>query len=367
MKLRSLTGCLAAVLALFLALPALAAPSRGLWVVRYNLESPQEIDAVVDAAQAGSIKDIYAQVCGRAEAYYRSQLLPSAPGIEQGFDPLGYLLERAQSKGIKVHAWVNAYTVASWSRLPDLSPQHILNRHPEWVQVDSLGRSLWEYSGPTSEVPALFLDPGALGVREHVVSVVKEIVENYPVDGIHLDYIRYPGPEYGYTPSSLSAFAAEKGWQPLSDGLVDPLEWDNWRRRQVTETVAAVKEVVALHSGVQLSAAVVSDPLEARSEYLQDWQEWLAKGLVDYVVPMVYLDDLAEFARALDNIRHWVGTEGIAPGIGVYKIADQPRVLARQMQLVEELGFSRLVFFEYQTMAEHAVFSQLQLGLPSGF
>lgn len=334
-------------------------PVRGLWVVRYNLATQAEIDGVIKAAETAGFQGIFAQVCGRAESYYDSDLLPLAPGVEVGFDPLAYLLAEAHQRGIQVHAWVNAYTISSITQIPE-APQHVLHRHPEWILVDNTGRSLRNYQKATDDVPAIFLDPGAAGVRGFVASVVEEILERYPVDGIHLDYIRYPGVQFGYSPSSREQFQAAYGWDPLSDQLFCGPEWDDWRRAQVTATVADVKSIVdAQPRAVQYSTAVFFDPTVARENYFQDWPTWIQNDLVDFVVPMIYLEDPIRFALALEKIENCVDQKRVYPGIGAYKILDRPEALTAQVRRSAEMGFSGIVFFEYRTMAQANLFPRI--------
>ena len=334
-------------------------PVRGLWVVRYNLATQAEIDGVIKAAETAGFQGIFAQVCGRAESYYNSDLLPLATGVEPGFDPLAYLLTEAHRRGIQVHAWVNAYTISSLSQIPE-SPQHVLNRHPEWILVDNNGRSLRNYQKATEDVPAIFLDPGAAGVRGFVAAIVEEILERYPVDGIHLDYIRYPGAQFGYSPSSRQQFQAVYGWDPLKDQLFCGSEWDDWRRAQVTATVAEIKSIVdAQTRAVQYSTAVFFDPAVARESYFQDWPTWIQSDLVDFVVPMVYLEDPIRFALALQKIEDYVDQKRVYPGIGAYKILDRPEALTAQVLRSLEMGFSGVVFFEYRTMAQANLFSRI--------
>lgn len=332
---------------------------KGLWVVRYNLATPQEVDQVVAAAASSGIDAIFAQVCGRAEAYYTSDLLPQAPGIAEGFDPLAYLLEAAHQEGITVHAWVNAYTAASMVS-PPTDPKHVINQHPEWVLVDNEGRSLLEYHQPTTDLPAIFLDPGAQGVQEYVLSLVGELLEEYEVDGIHLDYIRYPSPEYGYSPSSRQRFQKVYGWDPLLDGTGHSELWDHWRRSQVTQTVRRVRELITKGAPeTEFSAAVFFDPEKSRLKYLQDWPDWVKEELVDFLVPMTYFEEPADFAMALTKIKDQVGVEKILPGIGAYKLIQKPEDLRQEIQTAGELGFAGMVFFEYRTMAEAGLFTSL--------
>lgn len=86
---------------------------RALWVIRHQMKTPQSIDSVLKFAAANQITDLFVQVRGRGDAYYHSRFEPKAEEIPENFDPLGYLLIKANRKKIRIHAWVNMFYI--WS------------------------------------------------------------------------------------------------------------------------------------------------------------------------------------------------------------------------------------------------------------
>lgn len=215
------TGAKGKSFLLLLALGLLACTlreGRALWVVRFRLVSPESIDRVVREAKEGHLNALFAQVYGRADAYWNSAFVPRAEVLQQSpedFDPLGYLLERAQAMGLQVHAWLNVYYV--WPYPPPLpsSPYHVVNLHPDWLILDEEGRSLLDYSPSERRqdpIEGLFLDPANPEVRNYFLEVLEELLRRYPVDGIHLDFVRYPGPKWGFNPQAIEAFKRRWGW-----------------------------------------------------------------------------------------------------------------------------------------------------------
>ena len=171
-------------------------PWRAFWVDAFNsgIRTPGEIDELVKDIKSLNMNVIIAQVRKRGDAYYRkSTLAPFTEdaAVPKDFDPLDYLIERAHAEGIQVHAWINAMTL--W-RSQDKAPQaatHPFNLHgptakndDNWLNADEKGDSKFPVG--------YFLDPGHPSVGDHLAQVAGEIVKNYRVDGIHLDYIRYP-------------------------------------------------------------------------------------------------------------------------------------------------------------------------------
>lgn len=302
-----------------------ACDCRYFWVVRDGLTSPELIDTLVENASEAGANGLIVQVVGRAEAYYESSILPQAT-FQQGFDPLAYIISRAHPRGMEVHAWVNAFLVWSAPRAPSDS-MHVWHSRPDWFIADRYGRSTRSYSREECEDTGLVgatLSPAVPEVREFLADIAVEIATEYNVDGIHLDYIRYPNPSFGFESISIGTFSLKTGRDPLdlfrrSSGY-EPLSelWSQWKTHQVTMTVQTVRSALrSVSPGTLLSCAVMADPFEAASHYSCDWRSWLTMGLVDYVCTMAYTTDM-EKARELAILGAGVCPERVVHGIGIY-------------------------------------------------
>jgi uncharacterized lipoprotein YddW (UPF0748 family) len=314
---------------------------RAAWVVRSSLNSKDDVDRVVDYAVRARFHLLFVQVRGRADAYYRSTLEPEGLTLARPvaeFDPLDYLLQRCHEAGISVHAWVNVFLV--WSDGENAPPPgHIVVDHPEWLMSNLSGTRMderppadWLAEGHTG----YFVSPSHKGVREHTTRVIQEIAERYPVDGIHLDYVRYPGPQFDFGTSERTAFALRYGVDPLSfagRGRSDPAQPDRWivedtgtaefldslrvewRAAQVESLVVSIRRAIG---EMPLSAAVLPEFERARIDGGQDWVRWIQNGLVDFVVPMAYTYEPAELVRLVEKIRRVTGLERILMGLPVF-------------------------------------------------
>lgn len=334
----------ALVLALLLVgLPPLAAGApageyRALWVDAYHdgFKTPEQVDRLLADARAAGANALFVQVRRRGDAYYQSGLEPWAadPDLAPGFDPLAYLLERAHggSPRIEVHAWLAALPI--WGPGdPPPDPGHLFHRHgpgasgpDDWLQRRDDG-ALW-----TGD--AYYLDPGHPAAARHVAAVALDLVRRYPVDGLHLDRLRYAERgRWGYNPTSLARFLAATGRDDLP--AWDDPEWAAWRRAQVTALLRRIAVGVwAVRPQVVVSAAVVAwgdppgpdRPWEATEPYrqvFQDWRGWLEEGIVDLVVPMHYLREWAD--GEADRLAGWLAWErslahqrGLVVGLGAY-------------------------------------------------
>src|SRR5439155_1297665 len=188
-----------------------------LWVVRWSLTDSARIEQAVARAREIGVKGLLAQVVGRGDAYYRSDLLPRAESLaEPDFDPLGLLISRAHAAGLEVHAWVNCMLVWSLPHRPR-DPRHVVNAHPEWIARLANGRPMTSLTPRQCRrlgVEGVFLSPAFPGVRAWLGSIVREIVERYAVDGVQLDYIRLPGVQLDGDAGAFAGDAPGAGEHP---------------------------------------------------------------------------------------------------------------------------------------------------------
>lgn len=351
------------------ALPASRPPEvRGLWVVRTALVSPEAVDRVVDAAVDGGITDLFVQVRGRGDAFYGSRLVGRSPLLSQqpaAFDPLARLLERAHGRHLQVHAWVNVLLTAHFG-VP-LPADHVLRHHPEWLMVPRAvaGRALgvpanqWPglvfqaaRGGTAGEPEGYYVSPSAPGVGEHLEAVVREIVRTYAVDGLHLDFIRYPGPEYDYSRSALEQFRKTRGGAGdlLSGPSRSPGAWDDYRRETLTNLARRLADGArAERSGMLVSAAVVPDEAQAVSQKYQDWPAWISEGLVAAVCPMTYTLDSRVFRAQVEQARARVPAgRALWAGIGAYRLTLAG--IVEKIQLARDSGASGVVLFSHESL-----------------
>ncbi len=361
---------LPALLLLF-ALPAgLASPSepemRGLWVVRTALVSPQAVDRVVDEAREAGFNALFVQVRGRGDAFYDSHLVSRSSLLWQqpdDFDPLARLLERAHAAGLTVHAWLNVLLTAHFTQ--PLPPGHVLRLHPDWLMVPrtaaggglaappaALPRLVAQAARGDGDVEGYYLSPSAPGVAEHLEAVVRELLRGYPVQGLHLDFIRYPGPDYDYSRPALESFRRARGGSDLvASPAQDPAAWDDYRRDTLTALVARLgKAAREEQPGVVLSAAVVPDEAQAVSRRYQHWPSWMERGLLAALCPMTYTPDSRIFRQQLEQARtHVVGSRPVVwAGIGAYRLPLAG--ILEKVRIARESGVSGVLLFSHESI-----------------
>lgn len=287
------------------------------------------------------------QVRGTADAFYHSKLEPRAEelwGTDPRFDPLAVAIREAHRRGLALHAWVNVLPL--WKgKTPPRDPRHLFYRRPAWRLTDQSGRSQ-----PLGD-HYVIVNPCWPDVRRYLAAVLVDIVRRYPVDGLHLDYIRFvteealPGADYPFDPQTASLYQRATGRSPRPGDA----EWNRWRTEQIDRLVAEISAAVRRNRpDAMLSAAVVADRLTGYEQFFQNGPRWLARGWVDAVFPMIYRTDSRQFERLLRDWRSHSGGRPVIAGIGVYKHSDVATT-ERQVRLARELadGFA---LFSYASM-----------------
>jgi uncharacterized lipoprotein YddW (UPF0748 family) len=360
---------------------------RGLWVLcegsQRVLEHPERIDELIEYASAIGATDLFVQVYRGGRAWFDSTYATAAPyqRIREsiGVDTLQELVRLAHLLGIRVHAWVNVLSLANHR---DAKIVGEIGR--DAVLVDRRGRSILDY--PNLDIPepdrsyyrmgtpAVWLDPAAPGVAEYLAATFAELMARYPeLDGLHLDYIRYPGVlpfapgsrfgvglDFGYGESTRARFQAETGLTaPIGDELRNANRWDEWRREKMNELVRALRTAARSarpdapeNRQPLLSAAVGTYAERVYLAEAQDWKRWIEDGLLEFAVPMAYtLDDrmfryIAEgFASGPRSDRIWIGH-------GTWLFAKRPEGALEQLEMAQSAGARGEVLFSYDSIAE---------------
>lgn len=359
------------------------AETRALWVQRTSLTSPDQITRLVRDAKAAGFNTLLVQVRGRGDAYFSGALEPAPPQLSRaaaGFDPLAQTLSAAHAAGLRVHAWTNVNLIASATMLPT-DPAHIVHAHPEWLMLPrSLAPDLARLSprdpayvsrlatwtrAHSSQLEGLYSSPIPIDAAHHVEAVITDLVSRYNVDGVHLDYIRYPTAEFDYSTAALAAFRefvindlttgerapldAKLARNPFIYTDTFPARWTTFRRARLTDLVARLRATVKQHRpDALLTAAVKPDANEAMQERLQDWQDWASRGLLDVICPMAYTPDLARFATTVAGVRRSAAPQPFWAGIGAYRL-DSAQTVAH-IRAARAAGASGIALFSYDSL-----------------
>ena len=343
-----------------------AKPVQGIWVVRHSITSPEKVRRLVTFASENGYTDLFVQVRGRGDAYYNSQIVARANLLPKGnYDPLADIIPIAHSKGIKVHAWVNMYLSWSARKLPS-DPYHIVNQHPEWVEINGHGKSDLEFVAQNGRNgrEGVYLSPLNDASNNHLLQVINEIALNYRLDGIHIDYIRYQDRDYGYNRAGRKKFLMKYNVDPITLGngngsywyRLNPedkekywLYWNAFRRDELSSFIARIDNSMhQINPSLKLSAAVKPNPEIARKRFFQDWPTWLKNGSMDFVIPMNYAKAAQGFSHSMSMMKNEnIPLDQIFMGIATYN--QNSTTSSLKINQARSAGFNNLVIFSYDT------------------
>lgn len=266
--------------------------ARAVWVTRFDWVTEADVRRVVASAADAGFNVVFFQVRGTADAYYNSTFEPWAArfGKNPGWDPLQVAIDTAHARGIELHAYMNAFTGWVGTATPPASPAgeptHVVRLHPEWVEKTQDGLVIIDPKIENYQ----WLSPGIEAVREWNTNVVKDLVTNYNVDGVHLDRIRYAGSSFGWNALSRQAFEDS-----------DFTNFNEFRTHAVNDQVRRIYEMLQTERpDVRLTAAVwgihtrlpgCPGTSQGHSDYFQDSWAWAQGGYIDALVPMIYWEE----------------------------------------------------------------------------
>ena len=316
------------------------------WPKTYDVAAQKRsLVEIFETLQKKHFNTVFFQVRPRGNTFYKSQYEPWAAeltgtlGRDPGWDPLEFAIEEAHKRGIEIHAWFNVAKVYNNGQPPLSSPRHILRNHPEWAQ---------NYEGEW------WVDMGKPEVREYTENLVMELVRLYDLDGIHFDYIRYPGQK----------FEDWNSFRLYSDGV----ERDEWRRNNITQFVREMygriiseKPMMKVGSaplGIYKPIPGAQSGFSAYAEVYQDSRLWLQEKIQDYVAPQLYWDfgeqtnpnDPDFRALCIDWSKNNFGRHVYA-GLGVYRENIQKEI-TEQIYLTRTVACQGQSFFRYENILD---------------
>lgn len=297
--------------------PAVLQPMRAVWVTRFDYKSPEDVTRIVDNCADAGFNALLFQVRGNGTAFYRSSLEPWAVelgGADPGFDPLELACARAHERGVELHAYVNV--MPAWTgTTPPENPEQLYNKHPEWFWYDQ--------NGERQKLSSFYvsLNPCLPEVREYLVAVFEDLASRYDIDGLHLDYIRFPneppaiprgsGLDYPRDERTLALYKEATGKTPDEDAAA----WNQWRTDCVTQVVADIHAMLRRVKPRAALSAAVGTVSENALRHFQDSRRWMDDGILDVALLMNYTDDPEEFARRNAPWLEFESRAALVPGL----------------------------------------------------
>lgn len=307
---------------------------RMIWVGYWDMYTEDAVDEDIALAKAMNIDALITSTYDTGMAMYDSSIVPQWPDIDPGFDPLDYAITQCHANNMKLYARISVYYCASYTQLEGEGyPEgHIAEEHPGWIThlIDGghINDNVW-------------LDPGVPAVKDYIVSIVEEIVQNYNVDGVVVDYIRYNYAYDGYADLAIAQFQEDTGYKGIPPIGLNCPEFMAWKEDQVTDMVSRIKqEIESENPNCLFGAATWDDPVNGLRYFQQDAYAWMEEGLLDFAVPMTYTTDNYQWEDWVNNYLANAHGCPVLPAISVMDFvpAEDPEGMVEQMKLGMNLG-----------------------------
>jgi uncharacterized lipoprotein YddW (UPF0748 family) len=331
---------------------------RGVWEHSGQGLYPGDWNRTILRLKENNISDLFVCVGGVGFSHYRSRVLPPSRTFREQGDQLAACLAAARPRGVRVHAWLLCFCTEMCS-----DERLMTFRNRGWLLGGEDGRE------------RRWLDPAVGEVRALLLEAARELATQYAVDGIHLDFIRYPDLTGSLGPTVRQRFEAATGrqcaeWPAEVKGQgARRAEFLRWRCERVTELVSGVRGLLRREAPEKLLTAAVFGKYPSCADAVgQDWEAWLRTGLTDYLLPMDYTEDPARFAELVElQARTAAMRKCMLPGIGVTAAESRltPAQTIDQIKIVREAGCAGYALFDLDTYLEQDVLPVLKVGINS--
>lgn len=296
----------------------------------------QELCEILDALKRANFNTVLLQTRLRGDVIYPSAIEPfteSLTGHEGGnpnYDPLKFAIEECHRRGMELHAWIVTIPIGNTRQVNLLGKKSITKKQPS---ICKLYKGTW------------YLDPGNPQTDNYLASIVHEIVSRYDIDGIHLDYIRYP--------ERAKDFPDQSTYRKY--GKKENLE--QWRRNNITRIVRRIyAETKLLKPWVKVSSSPVGKYNDTRRYPSRGWNAyevvyqdarlWLKEGIHDALFPMMYFQGNHFYPFALDWQENKNG-RWIVPGLGIYFLHPQEQNWQLD-EVIRQIHFLRNIHMDGQ-------------------
>ncbi|HUT95087.1 MAG TPA: family 10 glycosylhydrolase [Thermoguttaceae bacterium] len=312
--------------------------TRAVWVSTSDISTAEGIDTVVDRCTQARLNVLIPDVLVRNGFFAKSDLMPLSGQAEEGLDPLGRLIEKAHAAGLEVHPW---FCVTYRDR--HFREWFQKTRGADCAMIDKDGKPI-----------SLGADVHRPEYRDFIVDLMVGVARDYPVDGIHLDYIRTMG--QCYCPKCRAEFAGQYGG-PLSEASEE--DWIKWQRLAIGDVVQRTAEGVRRVRPKARTSAAVFSSMQGGAIQGQDPAGWARQGWTDLILPMDYQmqtlqvrSNERQFLEALDE------DDKLVTGLSLYMrsgsdVSSRPPELVReQIDLVRRLGIHGYCLFAFSHLSD---------------
>ncbi|MEH2455630.1 glycoside hydrolase family 10 protein [Nostoc sp.] len=336
---------------------------RGVWLTNVAsgvLFVPWGINRALNQLSALKFNTIYPVVWNRGHTFYKSAVAQMTTGsdtqpllnfMHAGQDVLTKIVTLAKNKNLRVIPWFEyGFMTPHYSQLA--------RRYPDWLTIGQQGIKSTQDAPPEELDNVLvsklaWLNPLHPQVQEFIQGLILEVVRDYNVDGIQLDDHFGMPVQFGYDRFTIELYQQEhQGKNPPTDPFNS--EWMRWRADKITDFMAEIYQAVkAVKPKVRISLSPNYQAF-AYKYYLQDWENWVKKGLVDELILQVYRNDKNSFIAQLEqpSVKLAQSLIPVEIGISTGTVSNPVKIaqVREQVQAVRDRNFDGISFFYWESL-----------------
>lgn len=358
-----------------------ASEMRGVWIPCMSLVLSEEersengfrkkFSEIAQRCHDFGLNTLIVHVRPYGDAIYRSEIFPwshilsGTQGKGVDFDPLEIILEEAHKRGLTVHAWINPLRISTGQTPSKLSED---NPYIKWKNDPDtdVNEFVFEYNG------GIYYDPSDPQVRKLILDGVRELTENYDIDGIHIDDYFYPSEETDYDKEKYDSYL-----NTVPEGCI-PLSQKEWRKNNINMLVSGMYDIV--HNSEKEMVFGISPQCNFENNELisADIKSWCSiNGYADYICPQIYVSNdhpVFPFRTLADKWRSFVTADiKLYFGLGLYKAgtdADSGTWLDSEDNIRTQIEYSRkknadgFILYSYDYLSDNTARKEVKNAAP---
>ncbi|MCD9025496.1 family 10 glycosylhydrolase [Cohnella silvisoli] len=328
---------------------------KGAWISTvFNLDWPskgsygnaelqqQEYVQMLDELQDMGLNTVFVQVRPSADSLYPSQLVPwskflqGTQGLAPDYDPLAFMIAETHRRGMEFHAWFNPFRANTDLKTENLASNHVAITNPEWIVKSG---------------NIMYINPGIPDARQHIIDAIMEVVNNYEIDGVHLDDYFYP---------SGGKFDDDLTYSTYNANNISTK--DDWRRDNINQFVQQLGQAIHLakpqvqygispfgvwrNQSVDSTGSDTKAGVTAYDNMYADVRTWIQQDWIDYVVPQIYWSLSFQAAR-YDKLVDWWANEvrgtnvKLYIGHATYKLGTPEIGWSTAQEIINQLNYNK--------------------------
>lgn len=317
----------------------------------------ENFDYILNTSKEYGINTLIVQVRPFSDALYPSNVFPwshlltGTQGVSPGFDPLDYMINKTHSSDMQFHAWINPFRIQSKETPSVLSSENLYN---VWRNDSDKSNDDWVIDWENCK----YYNPAYTEVQAKIIDGVKEIVENYNIDGIQFDDYFYPTTSSEYDKNAYDNYCSKITQNGEALSLTD------WRLNNINSLVSGVyRTIKSINPNVQFGISPQCNTTNDINMGADIYTWGSVSGYVDYICPQIYVNfehAVLPFDKSINEWKNIVTCDSVKLyiGLAVYKAGSSTAdngswlnsndILKKQIEYSRNIGCNGFMLYSFE-------------------